>query len=159
MVNNNGSTCESYFPIQNNVSKKHHIALTASIIIPIVPYVDASNSCDQLLEQFDAAGFGNTFKRRFLQDVSLYLSDMRILSNIVNEYIIYHGRLNDSGLTTQPDRQLAMVIYKNLYPGDFDLLQHGRGYVFALFENKRILLENLRKQIDAKIDRSLCCLP
>lgn len=106
-----------------------------------------------LLEQFDAAGFGNTFKRRFLQDVSLYLSDMRLLSNIVNEYIIYHGRLNDSGLTTQPDHQLAMVTYKNLYPGDFDLLQHGRGYVFALFENKRILLENLRKQIDAKIDQ------
>lgn len=122
-------------------------------IIPIVPYVDASNSCDQLLEQFAAAGFGNTFKRRFLQDVSLYLSDMRLLSNIVNEYIIYHGRLSDSGLTTQPDRQLAMVIYKNLYPGDFDLLQHGRGYVFALFENKRILLENLRKQIGTKIDR------
>lgn len=122
-------------------------------IIPVVPYVDASNSCDQLLEQFAAAGFGNTFKRRFLQDVSLYLSDMRLLSNIVNEYIIYHGRLSDSGLTTQPDRQLAMVIYKNLYPGDFDLLQHGRGYVFALFENKRILLENLRKQIGTKIDR------
>ena len=106
-----------------------------------------------LRQQFAAAGFGNTFKRRFLQDVSLYLSDMRLLSNIVNEYIIYHGRLSDSGLTTQPDRQLAMVIYKNLYPGDFDLLQHGRGYVFALFENKRILLENLRKQIGTKIDR------
>ena len=122
-------------------------------IIPVVPYVDASNSCDQLLEQFDAVGFGSTFQKRFLQDVSLYLSDMRILSNIVNEYIIYHGRLSNSGLTTQPDRQLAMVIYKNLYPGDFDLLRHGRGYVFALFENKRTLLENLRKQIDVKIDQ------
>lgn len=122
-------------------------------IIPVVPYVDASNSCDQLLEQFDAAGFGSTFQRRFLQDVSLYLSDMRLLSNIVNEYIIYHGRLSNSGLTTQPDRQLAMVIYKNLYPGDFDLLRHGRGYVFALFENKRTLQENFRKQIDTKIDQ------
>lgn len=122
-------------------------------IIPVVPYVDASNSCDQLLEQFDAAGFGNTFKRRFLQDVSLYLSDMRLLSNIVNEYIIYHGRLSNSGLTTQADNQLAMVIYKNLYPGDFDLLQHGRGYVFALFEKKRTLIEDLRKQIDTEIEQ------
>ncbi len=122
-------------------------------IIPVVPYVDASNSCDQLLEQFDAAGFGNTFQRRFLQDVSLYLSDMRLLSNIVNEYIIYHGRLSDSGLTTQPDRQLAMVIYKNLYPGDFDLLQHGRGYVFALFESKQTLQKMIRKSLNERIDK------
>ena len=120
-------------------------------IIPVVPYVDASNSCDQLLQRFDEAGLSNTFNKRFLQDVSLYLSDMRLITNIVNEYIVYHGRLSNSGLATQSDRQLAMVIYKNLYPGDFDLLHHGRGYVFALFEAKSILLENQRKEIDLSI--------
>lgn len=120
-------------------------------IIPVVPYVDASNSCDQLLQRFDEAGLSNTFNKRFLQDVSLYLSDMRLITNIVNEYIVYHGRLSSSGLATQSDRQLAMVIYKTLYPGDFDLLHHGQGYVFAVLENKRILLETKCKQIDAKI--------
>lgn len=121
-------------------------------IIPVVPYVDASNSCEQLLRRFSEVGLDNAFNKRFLQDVSLYLSDMRLLSNIVNEYIIYHGRLSGSGLKTQSDQQLAMVIYKNLYPGDFDLLYHGRGYVFALFESKNTLLEERRKQIDSKID-------
>ena len=120
-------------------------------IVPVVPYVDASNSCDQLLQRFNEAGLNNIFNKRFLQDVSLYLSDMRLITNIVNEYIIYHGRLSTSGLETKPDRQLAMVIYKNTYPGDFDLLHHGRGYVFALFENKSILLEEQRKQIDSEI--------
>lgn len=96
-------------------------------IIPVVPYVDASNSCEQLLRRFSEVGLGNAFNKRFLQDVSLYLSDMRLLSNIVNEYIVYHGRLSGSGLKTQSDQQLAMVIYKNLFPGDFDLLYHGRG--------------------------------
>lgn len=104
-------------------------------IIPVVPYVDASNSCDQLLQRFDEVGLKDKFSKRFLQDVSLYLSDMRLLSNIVNEYIVYSGRLKGSGLETQADRQLAMIIYKNIYPGDFDLLQHGRGYVFALFDS------------------------
>jgi len=80
-------------------------------IISVVPYVDASNSCDQLLQRFEEAGFGGFFTKRFLQDVSLYLGDMRLVSNIVNEYIVYHGRLSGSGLTTKPDRQLAMVIY------------------------------------------------
>jgi len=109
-------------------------------IIPVVPYVDASNSYDQLLRRFEETGFAGLFTKRFLQDVSLYLGDMRLVSNIVNEYIVYHGHLSGSGLTTEPDRQLAMVIYKNLYPGDFDLLQKGRGYIYALLGQKNLLL-------------------
>ncbi len=120
-------------------------------IIPIVPYVDASNSCDQLLQRFEEAGLKGLFTKRFLQDVSLYLGDMRLVSNIVNEYIVYRGRLSSSGLTTKPDRQLAMVIYKNLYPGDFDLLQKGRGYVYALFEQKKRLQEERKAQLNPRI--------
>lgn len=123
-------------------------------IIPVVPYVDASNSCDQLLQRFDEVGLGDKFNKRFLQDVSLYLSDMRLLSNIVNEYIVYSGRLRDSGLDTQADRQLAMIIYKNIYPGDFDLLQHGRGYVFALFENKGKSIDVLLEQTNSNIEKT-----
>ena len=122
-------------------------------IIPVVPYVDASNSCDQLLQRFEEAGFSGLFSKRFLQDVSLYLGDMRLVSNIVNEFDVYHGRLSGSGLDTKPDRQLAMIIYKNLYPGDFDLLQHGRGYVFALFQNKKNWIEKSRTHINKEIEK------
>lgn len=120
-------------------------------IIPVVPYVDASNSCDKLLQQFDDAGFGGVFSKRFLQDVSLYLSDMRLVTNIVNEYIVYSGRLQGSGLETKPDRQLAMLIYKNLYPGDFNLLQKNRGYVYNLLENKKTLIKKRQAEIDGEI--------
>ena len=67
-------------------------------IIPVVPYVDASNSCDQLLQQFEEAGSSGLFSKLFLQDVSLYLGDMRLVSNIVNEFSVYRGRLSGSGL-------------------------------------------------------------
>lgn len=63
-------------------------------IIPVVPYVDAFNSCDQFLQRFEETGFARLFSKRFLQDVSLYLGDMRLVSNIVNEYSVYHGRLS-----------------------------------------------------------------
>lgn len=124
-------------------------------IIPVVPYVDASNSCDQLLQRFEEAGFAGFFNKRFLQDVSLYLGDMRLVSNIVNEYSVYRGRLSGSGLVTKPDRQLAMVIYKNLYPGDFDLLQKGRGYVYALFEQKRHLMKAKKESLENRL-QTLC---
>ena len=121
-------------------------------IIPVVPYVDASNSCDQLLQRFKEAGLDGILTKRFLQDISLYLSDMRLLTNIVNEYIVYRGRLSNSGLDTKPNRQLAMVIYKNLYPGDFDLLQKGRGYVFALFQSKSDWVQKRRLRLTEEID-------
>lgn len=37
-------------------------------IIPVVPVVDASNSCDQLLQRFEEVGFGEIFAKRFLQE-------------------------------------------------------------------------------------------
>ena len=120
-------------------------------IIPVVPYVDSSNSCDQLLQRFDDAGFGGVFSKRFLQDVSLYLSDMRLVTNIVNEYIVYSGRLKNSGLATEPDRQLAMLIYKNLYPGDFNLLQQNRGYVYNILKSRKTLLQKGQVEIDGEI--------
>lgn len=94
------------------------------------------------------SGLENKFNKRFLQDVSLYFSDMRLVSNIVNEYIVYSGRLKDSGLNTLPERQLAIIIYKNLYPDDFDLLQRGQGYVFNLMNNKKLLIDQMLLQLD-----------
>ena len=127
-------------------------------IIPVVPYVDSSNSCDQFLELFEKSGLGNAFSKRFLQDVSLYLSDMRLITNIVNEYIVYSGRLKDSGLKTKgektfSERQLAMIIYKNLYPSDFSLLQKGQGYVFGLINRRQFLIDALSVQLNESMNR------
>ena len=44
-----------------------------------------------------------------------------------------------------------MVIYKNLYPEDFDLLQKGHGYVYALFEQKKQLLGSAKACLEDKL--------
>jgi len=125
-------------------------------IIPVVPFVDASNACDQLLHRFEDAGFEDLFDRRFLQDVSLYLTDMRFVSNLVNEYVVYNNRLGEGrapgASRLNADRQLAMLIYKNLYPEDFNLLQQGRGYVYTLFEQKGAVIAQRRRQLEPEGD-------
>ena len=144
-----------FYLIRDDVFTASNRSKFFDFIIPVVSYVDASNSCDQLLQRFKEAGFSGLFTKRFLQDVSLYLGDMRLVSNIVNEYSVYRGRLSGSGLVTKPDRQLAMVIYKNLYPGDFDLLQKGRGYVYALFEQKKHLMREKKESLENSL-QTLC---
>ncbi|WP_438448671.1 YobI family P-loop NTPase [Gorillibacterium sp. sgz5001074] len=110
-------------------------------IIPIVPVVDGSNSYDQFLSHFKSAELLKKFDQHFLQGLSLYIDDMRILKNIYNEFVIYHERIQSTELSN--DKLLAIITYKNIFPRDFSELQLGRGYVFSLFQNKDYII-NLR---------------
>ena len=61
-------------------------------IIPIVPVVDSSNSFDQFILHFKKSGIYERFDENFLQGLSLYIDDMRLLKNIYNEFIIYFAK-------------------------------------------------------------------
>lgn len=103
-------------------------------IIPIVPILDGSNSYDQFIEHFKLGGIFNLFNENFLQGISLYVDDMRILKNVYNEFVIYNTRI---GTTEQnANKLLALIVYKNLFPRDFSDLQLNKGFVFSLFSSK-----------------------
>jgi hypothetical protein len=53
-------------------------------IIPIVPIVDSSNSYEQFLKHLKEGNLLDKFDQSFLQSLSLYVDDMRILKNIYN---------------------------------------------------------------------------
>ncbi|MGL5412953.1 YobI family P-loop NTPase [Cetobacterium sp.] len=50
-------------------------------IIPIIPVMDNSNSYDKILELFDKE-YRKELNKYFLQDISLYIDDMRLLKNL-----------------------------------------------------------------------------
>lgn len=118
-------------------------------IIPIVPVIDSSNSYDQFIQHFEEGGIFKQFDQRFLQDLSLYIDDMRILKNIYNEYVIYHNRIS----TTEQDcnKLLGLITYKNLFPRDFSDLQLNKGFVYTLFTKKEEFIRDEIKRIDAQI--------
>ncbi|EIA3615546.1 hypothetical protein K7E72_003983, partial [Salmonella enterica] len=61
-------------------------------IIPVIPVVDSSNSYDHFISHFDDGGILKLFNERFLQGISLYIDDMRILKNIYNEFQVYYNK-------------------------------------------------------------------
>ena len=63
-------------------------------IIPVVPVLDSSNSYDQFLDLLKKGGILQLFDNNFLQGLSLYIDDMRLLKNIYNEFVIYYNRIN-----------------------------------------------------------------
>ena len=109
-------------------------------IVPVVPVIDSSNSYDQFIDHFKKSGLLKKFDESFLQGLSLYIDDMRLLKNIHNEFVIYYNRLNTTELDC--NKMLAIIAYKNLFPRDFADLQLNQGFVFTLFNKKETFIES-----------------
>lgn len=118
-------------------------------IIPVVPVVDSSNSYDQFISHFKKGGLFEKFDESFLQGLSLYIDDMRLLKNIYNEFVIYFNRLNITELDC--NKMLAIIAYKNLFPRDFADLQLNQGFVYTLFDSKEAFIKEEVKRLSEKI--------
>ena len=118
-------------------------------IIPIVPVVTASNSNEKLKELLTEMCEYGSLDKTFLFNISLYLDDMRLINNICNEYLTYKETL--SKLPLEREKIFSMVVYKNIFPKDFSLLQRNQGYLYELLNSKEITLKNRREELYSKI--------
>lgn len=97
-------------------------------IIPVIPIINASNSIDMVLDQGKRLELDGRLDRQFLREVSRYLNDLRLIQNIFNEYAIYVANLETDGENIlDANKLLAVLIYKNVYPKDFEQLHRGEG--------------------------------
>lgn len=119
-------------------------------IIPIIPVINYSNSGEILRRELQVSD--NTPKNdtsviheAIIDQLSLFIDDLRLLYNIINEYKIYRNRLSApkesdeqaTDLHLIADRLLAIIIYKNLYPQDFSDLAQGKGLLYRIISSKK----------------------
>lgn len=123
------------------------------LIVPVIPYTHSSNS---LTIFKDHSGFKEVIEEVdevFLERISIYLDDPRIINNLLNEYLVYRQRFFCSRLLTygvsktdetkipsfnkDSNKLLAIIVYKNIFPTDFAKLLKGEGFVFKVLEKMR----------------------
>lgn len=110
-------------------------------IIPVIPIINSSNSIDMVLAQGERLELDGRLDKQFLREVSRYLSDLRLIHNIFNEYAIYAANLETDGENhLDPTKLLAVLIYKNVYPRDFERLHRGEGNLAAILGRKDELI-------------------
>lgn len=110
-------------------------------IIPVIPIINSSNSIDMVLAQERRLELDGRFDQQFLREVSRYLSDLRLIHNIFNEYAIYVANLETDGENVlDATKLLAVLIYKNVYPRDFERLHRGEGYLAGILGRKDELI-------------------
>lgn len=142
------STPKFFYLIRDDVFSSSDRSKFFDFIIPVVPVIATENAHSLIQERFDELGLQDSFERRFLRAVSLYLTDLRLINNIVNEYVIYQDLLGSNDLQRDPNHQLAIIIYKNLFPKDFEQLQRGAGYVYSMFAQREALLKKRRAKLE-----------
>src|SRR5690606_15742401 len=72
-----------------------------------------------------------------------HLPDMRLLTNIVNEYSVYAKRLITDKQGIAPlgtDKLFAMLVYKNIHLADFEHMQQGRSDLDTIYRLSRELV-------------------
>lgn len=104
------------------------------LIIPIIPVIDTFNSREYLVPMMKEKSVKNldgNFEN-FLKDISLYISDLRLLTNIVNEFFTYldiHGSLSRS---MNKEALFSIIALKNLVPSAFTELQKSHGFIYEI---------------------------
>lgn len=114
-------------------------------IIPIIPVINFSNSRQKLLDKLEDNSIKSIVGNQFVRNITLYIDDMRILNNIINEFNIYRKNLEIENLTME--NLFSVIVYKNMYPKEFAELQEGKGAICNIFNTKAERINKYCKQL------------
>lgn len=115
------------------------------IIIPVIPFIDSVSSKQKLIYAFEEE---RNIDIRSISEAFSYINDMRQVNNIINEYDIYSSIITESNVGSEYENILAIIILKNVFPNEFDLLQQDKGYLYFILNKYNHLTNELRTQIN-----------
>lgn len=119
-------------------------------IVPVIPFVNVSNSGDLFRRKIANLHIPEVEVRSsFITDISAFVNDMRVLTNVVNEFDLYRNLLDKK---LNKEKLLAMILYKNLYPTDFSLLHQNKGVVYETFLSTEKLRDEIKKDDWARLE-------
>ena len=116
------------------------------LIIPMVPFMSPTAAKGWINGEFKDDGID----RRLISLLSKHITDMRLIKNIHNEFLIFRSKLmpekqeprGQSSLDV--NRVLAMVAYKSVYPRDFEKLRLGTSHLDDIYRFKLQIVEKVR---------------
>ncbi|MBS2990614.1 hypothetical protein AC1659_15160 [Rhodococcus erythropolis] len=114
------------------------------IVIPMVPFISHRNARDLLVDLLNEARITG-IERPLLNIVAQHSTDMRLLRNMRNEYLMFAERLLETdkvapGLT--PSNLFALVAYKNFHLGDFENISRRTSKLDTLYDYRRQLVRD-----------------
>lgn len=131
------------YAVKDDIFKDEERTKFFDYIVTVIPVINPSNSKDILKSALEAKGCGNDgVTDNDLSEIAFFIQDMRILTNIVNEYKQYRDKLcGKQNNNLKKTKLLAMIVYKNYYPKDFALLHRRQGKIYECISRKKQFVE------------------
>lgn len=138
------------YAIKDDIFKDEERTKFFDFITTVIPVINPSNSKDKLKSALEAKGCGNDgISDEDLSEMAFFIQDMRILTNIVNEYKQYRDKLCEaSDFQLNKTKLLGMIVYKNYYPQDFALLHRREGKIYKCISSKSNFIPLALKAIE-----------
>ena len=134
-------------------------------VIPVIPVINSTNSGEKMRELLGISDKKDENREypehnisdKFITMISPFIGDMRILISTINEFWMYKRTLIN-GFKDQLNDEclLALMIYKNLYPQDFALLEAESGNIKDAFENKWMAIKHAQENLEGKRKQLEC---
>lgn len=118
-------------------------------IIPIIPIVDSKTSDNTLINLFNENDFKPDINT--IMKVSLYIDDMRVLKNIVNEYNIYSEIIPHKEIGLESNKLFAIITLKNIIPKEFEYLKDDKGYIKNIYKELETKRNEMYEQLKSKL--------
>lgn len=138
------------YAIKDDIFKDEERTKFFDFITTVIPVINPSNSKDKLKSALEAKGCGNDgISDEDLSEMAFFIQDMRILTNIVNEYKQYRDKLCEaSDFQLNKTKLFEMIVYKNYYPQDFALLHRREGKIYKCISSKSNFIPLALKAIE-----------
>lgn len=138
------------YAIKDDVFKDEERTKFFDYITTVIPVINPSNSKDKLKSTLERKGCGNDgISDDDLSEIAFFIQDMRILTNIVNEYKQYRDKLcTTNRLQLDKTKLLGMIVYKNYFPQDFALLHRREGKIYECISHKHTFISLALESID-----------
>lgn len=134
------------YAIKDEMFKNKDRAKFFDYIVPIIPVINSSNSNAKLIQIVKK----NKYKvsNELVDDLALFIDDMRLLYNIMNEFKIYNDKIGEK---LDQSKLLSIIVYKNMYPSDFSELGHNSGVLYQTLQKRSELVEVKTKEVTSSI--------
>ena len=144
------------YAVRDDIFSREDRTKFFDFIVPVIPVINSTNSGEILLQMLQKAaenGNKHEISEGVVLDVAPYISDMRVLRNIYNEFVVYKKTLRTAqGLLLSDEQMLAMMVFKNLYPDDFADIQDETGIIKKAFLDKQAFLAKKQQELQKRID-------
>lgn len=154
---NNSKKVTFLYAVKDDMFKKaEERAKFFDFILPVIPVINPVTTNDHINKLFDNIKEEKLkLSINFMQNISLYVPDMRILKNTFNDYLIMFSKIfedEDSCKYLDNEKLFALCLYKNLFPYDYAELERNRGLIPMVIDLHSIqdkILDGIDNEITA----------